>query len=121
VTFGGGGGHFFSQIAVLMWDLPLNSWCVVCDVRREAADFCMWAGLSAGRAMMKRNNTVDNKEDVCQQVAGGSLMCCATTALRAHCHQVPIVCFAQWKLCHHSDSRTSVPIGPDILNLQIWH
>ena len=28
----------------------------------------------------EKNDTMDNKEDVCQQVAGGSLMCCASTS-----------------------------------------
>jgi hypothetical protein len=109
----------FSRIALLIWDLPLNSWCVTCDVRREAAYFCLRLH-ACGRGWAL--DVLWWKERHCGQQRG-----CVPTGgwwwvIDVLCNYfAPTVIMyrscvlLEWKFCHFCSNRA------DILNFQIRH
>jgi hypothetical protein len=68
----------------------------------------------------EKSDTVDNKEDVCQQVAGGSLPPTESHGfvlqlLCAHCHRVPVFCSTRLKVVTRDEYRSLDFTPPSIV------
>jgi hypothetical protein len=97
-------GHFFTNCFADM--VPALEF-VVCGLWRPSrggrflpASACLWAGLSAGRAVMNRKTLWTTKKMCANRWLVGHW--CVVQLLRAYCHRVPVVWFAWRKVMSHS-------------------